>query len=120
MAVAKPSAAVVIALTGTSFAEAVVSAVIDDAALIAEACIAGYDSDRQTAIVKWIAAHLLASTGTEGVLTSDKLGDAQQSFARATLGDALKGTTYGQQALLLDTNGCLAKQGRAKAVVQVV
>lgn len=120
MAVSKPAASVVIALTGTSFPEAVVSAIIDDAAMIVEKCVATYDSTRQESIVKWVAAHLIASTGSEGVMTSDSLGDASTSWARAQLGDALKGTTYGQQALLLDTNGCLARQGRARASIERV
>lgn len=118
MAISKPTAAVVIALTGTAFDAATVSAIIDDAALIAENCIKNYDATRQEAILKWLAAHLIASTGGEGVATSDRLGDASTSWARAPLGDALKGTTYGQQALLLDTNGCLAKLGRARATVE--
>lgn len=120
VAVSKPTAAVVIALTGTGFDSATVSAIIDDAAMIAEKCIASYDATRQAAIVKWLAAHLIASTGGEGVAVSESLGDASTSWQRAPLGDALKGTTYGQQALLLDTNGCLAKQGRARATVERV
>ena len=120
MTVSKPTAAEVMALTSTGFSESVVSAIIDEAASIVESCVSGYDSARQAAIVKWVAAHMIASTGAEGVLTSDKLGDAQQSFARGQLGDALRGTTYGQTALLLDTNGCLSKLGRGKAVFQRV
>lgn len=118
MTVSKPTAAQVIALTGTSLAEATVSAIIDDAALLVEGCVSTYSADRQAAIVKWVAAHLIASTGSEGVLTSDKLGDAQQSYARAQTGMALRGTTYGQQALLLDTTGCLSRLGMGRATLQ--
>jgi hypothetical protein len=117
-----PSVADVTTLTGTSLSEVVVTSLIQDAALVAEDCIAGYAPARQTAIIKWLAAHLVASTssGGESTLTSDKLGDAAQTFARATTGDALSGTMYGQQALALDTNGCLTRKGRARASIQVL
>ena len=120
MTVAKPAASSVIELTGSERTEAFVQSVIDDAAILAQDCIKGYDADRQEAIVKWLAAHLLASTQDDAVLTSEKLGDAQQSYARAAMGAALAGTTYGQQALALDPKGCLARLGRSRASVQVV
>ena len=106
-----PTESEVIAITGTDFSEAVVDAIIADAALIAEGCISSYSDERQTAIIKWLACHLIASTngasGTgSGSVTSSKLGDASES--------------YGQQALLLDTNGCLARKGRPPATVQVI
>lgn len=117
-----PSAAAVIALTGTSLTEAVVESIIADAALIAETCIANYGEARQTAIIKWLAAHLVASTATggESTLTSEKLGDASRTYARATTGEGLKGTMYGQQALSLDTNGCLFRKGNGRATVSVI
>lgn len=117
-----PSAADVIAITGTSLPETVVTALIQDAALVAANCISQYDGPRQTAIIKWLAAHMIASTaqGGESVLTSDKLGDASQTFARATLGAGLRGSMYGQQALALDPSGCLARKGNGTATVQVI
>lgn len=116
-----PLASEVIALTGTSLDAGTVTGVIADAALVAEDCIKGYNEQRQTAIIKWLAAHLLASTDASGgTLTSEKLGDASQSFARATMGKALEGTMYGQQAIALDTNGCLIRKGRGRASIQVV
>lgn len=121
-----PTASEVIALTGTDFSEAVVDAIIADAALIAEGCISSYSDERQTAIIKWVACHLIASTngasGTgSGSVTSSKLGDASESYAKSALtGEGLKATHYGQQVLLLDTNGCLARKGRPPATVQVI
>jgi len=117
-----PSSADVIALTGTSLDSAVVDAIIADAVLLVEdnACFAGYSEAKQTAILKWLSAHLVASTSGDGVVTSEKLGDASQTYGRAPLGDGLKGTTYGQQVLALDTNGCLSGVGRGKASVQVL
>lgn len=114
------AAADVIAITGTELAEAVVTALIADAELVAGDCISSYSAERQDAIVKWLAAHLVASTDAGGVsVTSEKLGDASLTFARATLGEGLKGTFYGQQALALDTNGCLTGKGRGQASVEV-
>lgn len=119
MALSKPDASVVIALTGTELPEAVVTALIDDAALMAEACIEGFDAARQEAILKWIAAHLV-STQSGGTLTSEKLGDASETRKGATVSDGINGTVFGQQALALDPTGCLARIGRAKANIQVV
>src|SRR5690554_2459596 len=106
--VTKPSADMVIQLTGTGLPEDVVAGIIDDAALLVERCISKLDGPRQTAIIKWVAAHLIAS-GPDLMLKSERLGNASDTYATATLGDGLKGTTYGQQALALDPNGCLAR-----------
>lgn len=122
MAISKPTATEVIDLTGTELTEAQVTALIDDAALMVEACINTLSADRQSAIVKWVAAHLIQATGDDSgnVLSSTKLGDASDTFARGSLGDGLSGSYYGQQAIALDPNGCLARLGRAKAKIQVV
>jgi hypothetical protein len=116
-----PTASDVIALTSTNLAEAVVTSLIADAALLAGDCITDYSEEKQTAIIKWLAAHMVASTDSGGgTLTSEKLGDASQTFARATMGDGLRGTMYGQQALALDTSGCLAKRGKGRASVEII
>lgn len=120
MALQKPSAADVIALTQTDLPEPVVSAIIDDAALMAENCLSTKSAAVQEAALKWLAAHLIASTSDEGsqTISSTKLGDASDSYARATTGDGVSGTTYGQQAIALAP--CLAYLGRARAKVTVV
>lgn len=119
MSLTKPIAADVIALTGTGLSEAVVSDIIDDAALIGD-CLSTLSSAKQEAALKWLAAHLIASTSDDGsqVLTSAKLGDASDSYARAKTGDGIAGTTYGQQAIAIAP--CLARLGRAKASIEVV
>ena len=97
-----PSAADVIALTGSGMSEAFVDAIIQDAALIASACLEGVDGDRQEAALKWLAAHLISSAGeTSGSLTSDRLGDAAQTYAKTVTGAGLMGSAYGQQAIAL-------------------
>lgn len=120
MPLSKPAAAVVIALTGTDLDEPTVEAIIDDAALIAERCLSGYSSAIQQSALKWLAAHLIASTSDEGasVRSSEKLGDASDGFARAQFGNGIMGTTYGQQAVALVP--CLGRLGRPTARVTVV
>lgn len=116
----KPDAQTVIDLTGTDLSEPVVTLIIEDAALIAGPCLSGVADDRATSAIKWLAAHLVASTSDGGAatLTSDKLGDASQSWARAQMGDGIVGSTYGQQAVALVP--CLARVGRAQASVEVL
>jgi len=111
-----PSAADVTALTGTSLSESVVTSIIADAALIVEStCFNAYAEARQTAIIKWVAAHMVANTNATGVVTSEKLGDASVTYGRQVAKEGLAGTMFGQQALALDTNGCLTGIGRGKA-----
>lgn len=117
---ALPTAAQVKAIVETALDDSVVDSIIADAALLAEHCLQGLSNDRQTAIVKWLAAHLIASTDSSATLASSKLGDASESYVRATTGERLMGTTYGQQAIALDPNGCLVKLGKAKATFEVV
>ncbi|MCE8471503.1 DUF4054 domain-containing protein, partial [Rhodovulum sulfidophilum] len=112
--------------SGTDFPAPVVASIIEDAALMAGVCIAPYEPARQAAIVKWLAAHLIASTngaaGTgAGSLTSMSLGDASETYAKAALtGEGLRATHFGQQALLLDTLGGLARLGRPRASAEVI
>jgi hypothetical protein len=115
---ATPTAASVIAITGTKLSESVVDSIIADAALIAANCLVGVADGVETAALKWLAAHLVASTTANGAVTSRKLGDASKSYASTNLGDGLMGTSYGQQAVALLP--CLATIGRAQAVIEVI
>jgi uncharacterized protein DUF4054 len=122
MPLTQPNAAAVRAIIETSLTDDQVSSVIADAALLAEGCpaVAGYDPDRQSAIIKWLAAHLIASTARSGVLTQKSLGDASESYARPATGLNLAGTSYGQQAIALDPSGCLARLGQQRAFFKVL
>lgn len=116
-----PTAADVQAVVSTgSLTEAQIDEVISDAALIAETCIESLDGNRQRSILKWLAAHLISTIKSQGggALTSDRIGDAARSYSTASLGTELRSTSYGQQALLLDPNGCLARLGKARAVFE--
>lgn len=104
----------------TDLDAAALDQMIDDAELMGGDCIDQYGDSRRKAIIRWLAAHLIASGGIDGALQSESLGDASESYARPQLGDALRGTTYGQQALSLDTKGCLSRVGKPKASIQVV
>lgn len=115
---ATPAASDVIALTGTSLPDAVVTTIIGNAGLIAAACLAGVSDERETAALLWLAAHLVASTNGSRAITSWKLGDASHTYASATTGDGLSGTVYGQQAIALLP--CLATLGRATASLEVI
>lgn len=113
-----PTAQAVIDLTGTTLPEPVVYSIIDDAAIIGRDCLAALDADTQEAAIKWLAAHLIASTDSGATLASERLGDAQQTYVRAQVKDGIAGTVYGQQAIAIAP--CLARIGRAKARITVV
>ena len=118
MSLSKPTAQTVIDLTGTELPESVVTSIIDDAAIIGRDCLAALDADTQEAALKWLAAHLIASTDSGATLKSESLGDASQSYVRAQVKDGIAGTVYGQQAIAISP--CLARLGRAKARITVV
>lgn len=116
--VAKPDIETVRLVIATDWTDPQVQAAIDDAALLVEGCpvIEAMSEDRQKAIVKWAAAHLIHAAGGGGQqLTSKKLGDAQEVYSSGQLGTQFESSYYGQQALLLDTSGCLATLGKRRA-----
>lgn len=116
------TAAEVIALTGTKLPEPVVEAIIADAAVLAGPCIQALDAARRDAIIRWLSAHMVSTAdgGGTSTLSSRSLGDASKSWARGTLGEGLKSSFFGQQALALDPSGCLARLGKPRATIQVV
>lgn len=123
MALSKPSVADVRLVVVTAASDASITAVIDDAALFAEGCPAleGYSADRQSSIVKYIAAHMLALSGqAAGQLTAKALGDASESYAAPTMGSGLGSSSYGQMAITLDPSGCLANLGKVRAGFSVI
>lgn len=121
--VAKPDVDAVRLVITTKISDSAVSALIDDAALIAAGCpvVDTYSTDLQTAIVKYLAAHLIASRSDgPGVLVSKKIGDASESYGRATMGMQLQSTTYGQQAIALDPTGCLKRLGNVRVIFKAM
>ena len=120
MSISKPSAADVIALTGTGLSSTVVSAIIDDAALAAEDCLTTLDAERQESALKWLAAHMISATSDLGsqAVSSSKLGDASDSYSKGTLGSGINSSFYGQQAIAIAP--CLAGFGMAKSTIEVI
>jgi len=120
--VATPTVADVRSVISTTLSDEQVDLMIQDAVLIVSKCpaVLKANSDRQKAIVKWVAAHLISQRTPEAQVTQRSLGDASETFARATLGVGLAGTFYGQQAILLDPSGCLERLGRQRAFVRVL
>lgn len=123
MALTLPTREEVRAVYPTALTDGQLDAMIADAALIAEGCVAvaTYTTARQASIVKWVAAHLLASLGGAlGSITQKALGDGSETYARGQFGANLAGTLQGQQAIALDPSGCLARLGQRKAFVKVL
>ena len=125
MAVAKPTVAAVRVVISTTLAEDAVQSPIDDAAALIDgqcACISTLPPETQEAIVKWVAAHLISTVKNAGggTITSDRLGDAARTYATAGFGKQLASSAYGQNALLLDSTGCLARLGKARATIERV
>lgn len=120
MAISKPIAADVIALTGTGLSDTVVSAIIDDAALAAEDCLNTLDAERQKSALKWLSAHMISATSDRKsqARSSSKLGDASDSYAKGTLGAGINSSFYGQQALAIAP--CLAGFGSAQSSIEVI
>ena len=119
-----PTATQVRAAITTSLTDSQIDAIVSDAEVLLEGCsaFASYSGAKQTAILKWVSAHLIASTNSpgSGSLTQKALGDANESYARPVLGPGMMGTTYGQQAIALDTSGCLANIGRVRSFMKVL
>lgn len=106
----------------TTLTDSELEQIIGDAALVAGPCVGKLSGDRQRAIVKYIAAHLVALSGGGGdaMVASRKLGDASVTFSRAQVGQNLMSTSYGQRAVMLDPTGCLARLGERSAYMKVL
>jgi len=114
----RPMPSEVLEVTGLSLDPATVDGYIDDALLLIEPCSRGWSQDRERAVLKWVAAHLIYSTNDYAVIESEKLGDASETYARPSMGEGLMGTSYGQQAVLL--SDCLKRLSNSKASIQVI
>lgn len=62
-----------------------------------------------TEIERWLAAHFVAVS--EGIQQREKIGDAETWYNITYLGEGLKQTRWGQQAISLDCSGLLARMG---------
>ena len=69
-------------------------------------------------IERWLAAHFVAVRDPREV--SKTIDTASATFEEMKMGEGLKGTRYGQQALMLDTTGKLVNLNKAKASFKTV
>lgn len=120
MAISQPTPSEVRTVIKTAITDEQIQQFIDDAVLMTENCdiIATYSEAKQKAIVRWLAAHLIATQAP--AMKSQGIGDASESYESPITGEGLKGSRYGQQAILLDPSGCLAKQGKVKSTFEVL
>jgi hypothetical protein len=73
--------------------------------IVANGCGANYSSDHLALIEAWLAAHFYLIQS--GIVNSESAGGASESYT-IQQDTFLMNTMFGQQAMLLDTNGCLA------------
>jgi Protein of unknown function (DUF4054) len=90
------------------------AAVVVTDALLAES---GYSDETLREIQRWLAAHF--ASGRQQGIKSESYEGLSVSYMTATLGEGLKGTTYGQTALALDTKGFLSGVAKRRATVTV-
>jgi hypothetical protein len=76
------------------------------------------DSSMLKEIERYLTAHIISST-VERQTTTEKLGDAAVTYA-GKWGDKLSSTSYGQIAMMLDTEGLLAKSGKQSATITAI
>lgn len=74
--------------------------------LIDNGCGSTYSDGQLKLIIMWLAAHVWQTQN--GVISSISAGSASESYQMST-DFFLKGTLHGQQAMMLDTNHCLAQ-----------
>lgn len=93
---------------------------IDTANLLVDEDLAGkgLSAARLKEIEKYLAAHF--ATVTSGEIKWRKVGDATDEYVKATMAAGLKGTTFGQQAISLDTSNTLLGTGKSSASFEML
>lgn len=107
------------AIIATALTDPQVQLYINAAVLLTTACALKWDHSIVDTINTYVAAHLIAST-RDPLKTSYRLGDASESYQRASVGIGFMGTSYGQQAIMFDPNGCLQNLGLQAPVMKVL
>jgi len=92
---------------GTVEAAILSAKMIVDTAIIGSGCGITYSDDQLKEIIKYLAAHLWQQNNG-GMITSISAGSTSESYS-VTTDMFLKGTLHGQNAMLLDTQHCLAQ-----------
>lgn len=68
----------------------------------------GLSAERLDLIVKYLSAHFLVLAEEKGGLIRSKLGDSDESY-KAEESTGLRSTRFGQQVLVFDTSGTMAR-----------
>ena len=113
---ARVTASQVMAIISTELTDTVVDVHIGVASRLIDEILAGkgLDDDRLADIELWLAAHFVAVQDQEGgQATWHQVGESQSRYG-GVLGEQLRYTRYGMQAITLDTTGTLNGAGRAK------
>ena len=108
-------------LTDCDVSSAIVTSIITDATNYVIAALAGCTimSDSEIdAVIKWYAAHMLAS-GPCRQSKREKLGEAEVEYD-GNSGLDLTSTSYGRMALLLDRCGKLKVAGKQAILIKAV
>lgn len=108
-------------LDGCTLDDTVVDAYISTAnAVVTD--VLGDDTDLGTALKKaieqWLAAHMIASTLWRTTAT-EKVGEVWVTYT-GKWSEGLRGTSYGQMVLELDTTGKMATLGKRAAKVYAI
>lgn len=113
------------AILPDEYATANVTAFITTAQLLFDEELSGkgLSADREKQIVIYLAAHFAILKLERGGLARGRLGEAEETYKQPSDFDqGLKGTRYGQGAMLLDSSGTLAALGTTalKARITVI
>ena len=114
---ARINAAQVREIISTSLPDGQINAFINTAHRLVDERLgnAGLSAGMLSEIELWLAAHFLSMRDPRKKQV--KVGEAQVTF-QGESGQGLAATSYGQQAMLLDTSGTLAAMGLRKATFQ--
>jgi hypothetical protein len=77
----------------------------------------GHTAETLNQIALLLAQHFVAVNDDDYRLKSERTGDASATYEGRSDGEGLRGSRYGQQAIVLDHTGTLAGLGRAAASV---
>ena len=103
----------------TSLLDAAITAYIGIAnPIVTDTLTCGLSAARLKEIERWLTAHLI-SIVEERQTTEEKLGEATVKYA-GVYGEGLKGSSYGQMVLLLDTCGQFANLGKKSVNITAI
>ena len=118
--VTKPTVEAVQRLLPRPLETALIESVIDDAVALLGPCKNRYEAETETAIVKYLAAHLLSVTQAGAMVKSENVDGSSYTLQTGALGQGLAATSFGQQAMALDYEGCLANRDKQSVQLKLL